>query len=329
MAKNMRDVVILDGGFSSQLSKHTTDKVDGDPLWSARFLSTNPKAVVKTHLDFVKAGSQVITTNTFQASVGGFMKYLGVTEENALQLIADGVSYAKEAVQVYQNELTPTDKGRGAKILIAGSVGPYGACLSDGSEYRGDYVEKISEKELENWHRPRISTLVKAGVDLLAFETIPAIEEARVLVRMLVKEFPDQKAWLSFSSQDGERTAHGDDFLSAVQECWALGKDQLVAIGVNCVKPSHATALCKKVRTSDGPKIPLIVYPNSGENWDHDKGWLDKHLCEPMKAFVREWIDLEVSYIGGCCRISAEDISDIKKEVEDYLIEKSKAAENE
>ncbi|XP_071453856.1 uncharacterized protein [Hetaerina americana] len=331
MTNDLRRVMIIDGGFSSQLIHHVSARVDGDPLWSARFLSDDPKAVVRTHLDFLRAGSKLITTNTFQASIGGFVKYLNISEEEALQLMADAVSYAREAITLYQTErasslLTALKNDNRSnpddKILIAGSVGPYGACLSDGSEYNGDYIETVDEEELANWHRPRINTLVKEGVDLLAFETIPTVVEARVLMRMLVKEFPGQKAWLSFSSQDGERTAHKENFESAVRECWALGKGQLVAIGVNCLQPSHATSLLTKINSSDGPTIPLIVYPNSGEKWDHDKGWLDKHLCEPVRTFVPKWLELGVCYVGGCCRISAEDISAIKEEVEAYVQEK-------
>lgn len=83
-------------------------------------------------------------------------------------------------------------------VLIAGSVGSYGACLHDGSEYRGDYVKKVPLEIIKTWHRPRISALVEAGVDFLAFETIPALAEAEVLVELL-KEFPNQKAWVSFT----------------------------------------------------------------------------------------------------------------------------------
>ena len=84
------------------------------------------------------------------------------------------------------------------KIHIAGSVGPYGASLHDGSEYSGKYVEYVSEEELRQWHRPRIEALIEAGVDLLAFETIPAQKEAEVLLYLL-KDFPQQKCWISFT----------------------------------------------------------------------------------------------------------------------------------
>lgn len=84
------------------------------------------------------------------------------------------------------------------KVLVAGAVGPYGTSLHDCSEYTGSYVEHVSPKEIADWHRPKIRALVEAGADILAFETIPAQSEAEALLELL-KEFPEQKAWLSFS----------------------------------------------------------------------------------------------------------------------------------
>lgn len=83
--------------------------------------------------------------------------------------------------------------------MIAGSVGPYGASLHDGSEYNGSYAATTSEEMLRNWHTPRISALVEAGVDLLAIETIPCKIEAETLIKLLKEKFPETKAWLSFS----------------------------------------------------------------------------------------------------------------------------------
>lgn len=79
-----------------------------------------------------------------------------------------------------------------------GSVGSYGASLCDGSEYNGNFIDVIHVKELYDWHKPRIQALIEAGVDFLLFETIPSVEEANILFKILA-EYPDQKACLSFS----------------------------------------------------------------------------------------------------------------------------------
>lgn len=83
--------------------------------------------------------------------------------------------------------------------LVVGSVGPYGAALHDGSEYRGEYASVVSEEQLMAWHRPRVRALDQAGVRLLAVETVPALAEARAVLRLLRTEFPHLRAWLSFS----------------------------------------------------------------------------------------------------------------------------------
>lgn len=90
-------VVIIDGGFATQLTKHVGDRVDGDPLWSARFNATQPADVVRTHLDFLRAGAQCIGTNTYQASVEGYMKHLRLDRDESLQLIRKAVELAQEA----------------------------------------------------------------------------------------------------------------------------------------------------------------------------------------------------------------------------------------
>jgi homocysteine S-methyltransferase len=87
--------------------------------------------------------------------------------------------------------------------LVVGSVGPYGAALHDGSEYRGDYASTVSEEQLMAWHRPRLQALNQAGIRLLAVETIPALSEAKAVLRLLKSEFPHLRAWISFSCKVG------------------------------------------------------------------------------------------------------------------------------
>lgn len=98
------EVKILDGGFSTQLSKHVGERIDGDPLWTAKFLVTDPQAVLSTHLDFLRAGSEIIQTNTYQATVTGFVKYLDISPRESFALIRDAVDLAKKAVAIYTEE---------------------------------------------------------------------------------------------------------------------------------------------------------------------------------------------------------------------------------
>ncbi|XP_063617713.1 homocysteine S-methyltransferase-like [Cydia splendana] len=308
------EVVVLDGGFSSQLSCHVGHVIDGDPLWSARFLHTNPEEVVNAHLDFLRAGADLIITNTYQASIGGFVEHLGVNEEQAYALIERAVELAKRARTLYleefqnflQNDHVP---------LVVGSVGPYGAHLHDGSEYDGSYADTTSVETMREWHRPRIQALVDAGVDLLALETIPCQEEAEMLCELL-REYPHMKAWLAFSCKDNQSIAHGESFQKVAKKCWETNPDQLVAVGVNCCAPSYVKNLLKGFN-DDRPHapIPLIVYPNSGEKYNPEIGWIDRDKCEAVEVFIQDWLDLGARYVGGCCRTYAADVTRIRNQV--------------
>ncbi|KZC08153.1 PREDICTED: homocysteine S-methyltransferase YbgG-like [Dufourea novaeangliae] len=314
----MQAIKVLDGGFSTQLATHVGDVIDGDPLWTARFLATNPKAIISTHLDFLNAGADIILTNTYQASTDGFFKHMSLTEEESLNLFCKAVDYAKEAVHLYKKDRTGEENVVNDNPLIAGSIGPYGACLHDASEYTGKYCSSVSEKILIDWHRPRISKLIDSGIDILAIETIPCKQEAEALVTLL-KEFPNIKAWLSFSCRDdGRSIADGSDFQDVAIQCYKKASPgQILAVGVNCIAPQNVSPLFKGINGNCKKEfVPLVVYPNSGEKYTVESGWMKKEKGFTLHQFIDEWLNLGVRYIGGCCRTNVEDIKKIRTEVE-------------
>ncbi|XP_031828669.1 betaine-homocysteine S-methyltransferase [Nomia melanderi] len=316
----MSTIKVLDGGFSTQLATHVGDIIDGDPLWTARFLVTNPNAIISTHLDFLKAGAEIILTNTYQASIDGFSKYMGLTEEESLDIFSKAVDYAKEAVNLYKKEIKGDKNIINENPLIAGSIGPYGACLHDASEYTGKYCSSVSEKVLMDWHRPRINKLIDSGINILAIETIPCKREGEALVTLL-KEYPNTKAWLSFSCRDdGCSIADGSNFHNVITECYKkASRGQILAVGVNCIAPQNVTPLLKAINGRCKKEfIPLVVYPNSGDKYTVESGWIKEEGEYPLHQFVHEWLDLGVRYIGGCCRTYAEDIKKIQAEVKTW-----------
>ncbi|CAB3381337.1 Hypothetical predicted protein [Cloeon dipterum] len=304
---NMRPTVI-DGGFGTQLASYLGSCVDEDPLWSARMLSTHADLVVKVHLDFLKAGAQLIRTNSYQASVGGFVEHLGLSEVESLELIKKSVQLAQIAVKKYKedNDAAPAD------IPILGSVGPYGACLHDGSEYFGYEGMQLTLEQLIDWHRPRIQALDEAGLKVLAVETIPSLLEARAVSHLLKVEFPHLRFWLSFSCKDGERISEGTLIKDAAAECWQIACAQLEAIGVNCVHPAYVSSLLKSIKEANS-SIPLVAYPNSGEQYIAGKGWQENG--EKVSQFVQEWLPLGTRFVGGCCRTYPRDIEEILSQV--------------
>ncbi|XP_075153869.1 betaine-homocysteine S-methyltransferase-like [Haematobia irritans] len=328
MAEIKKQVLVKSGGFSTQLSKYVTGKIDGDPLWGSRFDLEDPSAVIRTHLDFLENGAQIILTNTYQSSVEGFMKHLNLSREQSMELIKKSCALAKEARDQYIKKIQ-TSEGVIEPILILGSVGPYGAVLNDGSEYDGGYASKMSKIDMKQFHRVRIEALLEGGVDGLAVETMPCQMEAEAITEMLLSEYPGIKFWISFQCKDDLHIANGDNFANACIKIWNLIKencgpsrsidDTFFGIGVNCVNPKIVTKLLKSVHSKGFGQPPFIVYSNKGEIFDAERGWIGQDKCVPIATFVPEWISLGARIIGGCCRVYPDDILEIRKCVENYI----------
>jgi homocysteine S-methyltransferase len=285
-------VVVLDGGFATELERRGHDL--SDDLWSARLLRDDPDEVVATHLAFYRAGAQVATTASYQASFEGFAAH-GLSRLEAATLMRSSVALAREAAAVAE----PAD---GVRRLVAASVGPYGAVRADGSEYSGDYG--VTDAGLRAFHEPRLEVLASAGADLLAVETIPSEQEAAVLLQLLT-ELDGPPAWLSLTCADGKRTRRGEDVRRVCS--LARGVDQVAAVGVNCTAPEHVTELVASAVAASGK--PAVAYPNSGETWDaaaHSWGGAGTGL--DLDA-ARAWVRAGARYVGGCCRVSSDDIA--------------------
>jgi homocysteine S-methyltransferase len=291
------DVVILDGGLATELERGGHDLADR--LWSARILVTDPGSIEDVHLAYFRAGAQVATTASYQASVDGFGA-AGIDRDEALGLVRRSVELAQRARDRYRDEAGADAPDR--PLLVAGSVGPYGAMLADGSEYRGDYDP--GPAALAAFHRPRIEALVDAGADLVAFETIPTIREAEVLVDLL--DEVDVPAWLSYSCRDGSTTSAGEPIADAV----VLGEHaRVVAVGVNCTAPRHLPDLLAAAR--DATDRPLIAYPNGGDRWDAAaRHWIADGAggaYDPEE--VAGWTGIGATWLGGCCGTGPDDIA--------------------
>ncbi|XP_072119573.1 homocysteine S-methyltransferase YbgG isoform X1 [Mobula birostris] len=305
-------MMIVDGGLATELEAAGLN-IQDDPLWSARVLQTNPQAIKNVHTSYLWHGADVITTATYQGSVAGFMKYLGLTPEEADQLLQSGVQLAKEAIAEFLAESGSMER---QKPLIAGSIGPYGAFLHDGSEYSGNYIDHMSKEELKTWHRPQMQSLITAGVDLIAMETIPSQKEGEALVELL-REFPNSKGWLSFSCKDEQRISHGEKFADAVK--YPIDSDQLVAVGLNCCSPDVVGSILATVEQNKRPKGGWIVYPNSGEKWNPNKGWESGPVKCKLAKLALEWKEHGAKWIGGCCRTTPAEIAELQRTLKPNL----------
>ncbi len=295
---------MLDGALATELERHGADL--NHVLWSARMLIDAPEMIRQVSHDYLVAGADIISTVTYQASFDGFEKagIDRVRAGNLMQLSVDLTVLAREAFwSSYENHL-----GR-LRPLVAASIGSYGACLADGSEYHGDYG--LDKRALMEFHRPRMAELANSDADLLAFETIPSKLEAEALIELLA-EFPQRKAWLSFSCRDQRHVCHGETFA----ECVAVAETapQIIAVGINCTPPQYLLPLLDSV--ADTRKL-LMVYPNSGEQWLADKKCWSGTPGKTHTATA--WYDAGARLIGGCCRTTPDDITRMRAELLGHL----------
>jgi homocysteine S-methyltransferase len=297
-----RPVMVLDGALATELERRGADL--NDPLWSAKCLLEQPDLIREVHLDYFRAGADVATAATYQASFEGFARR-GIARQGAAQLMRDAVSLAAAARDAMYG--TAHSNANELRPLVAASVGPYGAMLADGSEYRGRY--ELDDGALADFHRPRLQVLAGAGADLLACETIPSLREAKVLAALL-REHPGLCAWISFSCRDGERTCEGENIGTCVAELSDC--PQIVAVGVNCTPPQYITSLLRQMRRRTDK--PLLVYPNSGECYQaSSKQWSGGRGAIDFGEQARGWHAEGARLIGGCCRTGPHDIRRVKQ----------------
>ena len=292
--------LVIDGALATELERRGYNLKDD--LWSAKILLEQPEAIKQLHYDYFKAGADCAITASYQATIEGFMKR-GLNGQDALALIQKSVRLAIEARDEFWSDKS-NRVGR-SKPFVAASVGPYGAYLADGSEYRGNYG--LTEQELTDFHRPRMKALIEAGADLLACETIPSPIEARALVKLL-EEFQRVHAWISFSCRDEAQVCEGDKFEDCIRQIEA--SPFVEAVGINCTSPKYIPSLIREAKKATNK--PILVYPNSGETYDASKSDWDGH---PVYASFGEeakvWYEAGARLIGGCCRTSPKDIQDI------------------
>ncbi|KAI3469605.1 hypothetical protein Pfo_026268 [Paulownia fortunei] len=308
---------VIDGGLATELERHGANL--NDPLWSAKCLISSPQLIRKVHLDYLEAGANIITSASYQATLQGF-EAKGLSGEEGEALLEKSVQIACEARDIYYDGATKGSwdiSGDGITliqrpILVAASVGSYGAYLADGSEYSGIYGDNICLETLKDFHRRRVQVLADSGADLIAFETIPNKLEAKAYAELLEEEAINIPAWFSFTSNDGTNVASGD----SIEDCALIADscEQVIGVGINCTAPRYIHGLIQLIQTVTTK--PILIYPNSGETYDANrKEWLPSSGVADVDfvSYVGKWREAGASLIGGCCRTTPNTIRAISK----------------
>ena len=278
-------ITLLDGGLSSALEE--LGSVLDTSLWSGELLRTNRTQIRAAHQSFVEAGAQILITSSYQITYPGCA---------ARGWSADEITDALRA---------STELARFSGIKVAASVGPYGAYLADGSEYRGNYGLTIDE--LKDFHRERLQVLIHTNPDFLAIETIPEITEARAILELLNEAHSEIPFWLSFSCRSENEISSGELFSDAA--ALLASAPFCIGVGINCTAPAFIAPLMSSVKT----ETCFVIYPNAGREWNAlTKTWLGDQSSAFTTSQVDQWISLGAVIIGGCCGVGPADIDQIK-----------------
>lgn len=295
-------ILVIDGSMSTGLEQLGCDL--NDSLWTAKALAERPDLVKQVHLNYFRAGADCGITCSYQATIPG-LTAKGYAEAGAEALITRSVELFLEAREEWW-AAGGKGSGRAWPLCLAG-IGPYGAYLADGSEYRGNYG--VSGDTLRQFHQRRMELLWNAGADLLLIETQPSLDEA--LIEADIAESLGADYWVSFSCKDGSHIHEGD----LVRDCAAaLAKEHphLKMIGVNCVPPQFVEHLIGELKAGCG--LPVAVYPNSGEEYDAaTKTWHGSRDGVTFGDYARRWMRAGASAVGGCCRTVGCHIGEVAK----------------
>lgn len=287
--------ILLDGGLATQLEAQAFDI--GNELWSASLLASHTQAIVDASRAYLDAGAECIATVSYQASRQGFAT-LGLSAGEADALMMLSVELAERA----RREFIADNPGDDRAILIAASIGPYGAALHDGSEYTGHYDADAGE--LRAFHADRLQLFDGSDADVLALETIPSVTEARVLSDLLRR--CSTPAWVSFSCRDGQHISDGTPLLEVAR----LFRDHptVPAVGINCTPPQYVPSLIGAIREAL-PHAAILAYPNSGETYDvTTNSWSGTVSPLDCATAAVSWVAAGAKLVGGCCRMGPSHI---------------------
>ncbi len=287
---------VLDGGMATELERKGFNLAG--PLWSAHVLESSPEAIAAVHREYLEAGADCLLTASYQVSAEGFQE-IGFAPQDAANAAANALRASVALAEKVRNEYQAASPRR---IWIAASLGPYGAMLHNGAEYHGNY--DCSFEDLVGFHSRRIAVLARTNADFLAFESIPSLEEARVILAAL-QPHPAVAAYLSFTCRDETHVSHGE----TVQACGELldPQPQVIGIGVNCTAPELIANLVGELAKATSK--PIIVYPNSGEQWDAlHRCWQGDGQLQAFGELAGRWRSAGAQWIGGCCRTGPDHV---------------------
>ncbi len=299
--------IVIDGSMSTAL-EHMGVNLN-HKLWTAIALIQCPDKVKQVHKNYFKAGADCGITCSYQATIPGLMN-AGFSQDEAESIISESVRLFMEAREEWWQEEGKA-AGRAWPLCLAG-IGPYGAYLADGSEYRGNYG--VSDETLREFHQRRMELLWQGGADILLIETQPSLHEA--LIEADIAEKLGADYWISFSCRDEKHINEGD-LIADCAKVLSQGHPHLKMIGVNCTKPVYVEGLVRELRRSTS--LPIGVYPNSGEEYDPTtKTWHGTPGSRSFHDWALSYYRAGADAVGGCCTTTETHVLQVVEAREDF-----------
>ena len=277
--------LLLDGGTGTELSRRGVDL--SHPSWTAGILRDDPQILVEIHRDYVQAGAEIITANTFRTHARN-LHSLGLADQ-ARELTCRAVDIVREAA------------GR-KPVFIAGSVAPLEDCYSPHSTPDRSALEEEHERMADN--------LLTAGVDLILIETQVTIREALVASRAAART--GLPFLVSFVCDRHGSVLSGESLESAWREIHSTGLNGFL---VNCLPAEEVLQTLAPILAAQ-PHVPLGAYANTGRLLP-DGSWEATSGADPAvyAGFARSWKESGLQILGGCCGTTPEYISSIRNAI--------------
>jgi S-methylmethionine-dependent homocysteine/selenocysteine methylase len=286
------EIVILDGGIGSEMLRRGV-------TWEGHKVESEPDAIRAIHTDYIRAGADVITTNTFQLARRSYlnhfadpdhMRRIGAPDLEARPplLIREGVKRAMEA----------RDETRAADVSIAGSMTTLDWC------FRPDMAP--SENDMRAEYRETVEWFRDAGADLMLFETFNSSKEARMALEA-AREM-GIPAWVGFVCDDGGRLLNGETLPEVVRTLAGIEPDVLL---FNCAPVPDITRALGEL--SKVYKKPTGGYAHVGRFDPPDWMFTDEYPPRQYLAAAREWASMGAQVLGGCCGTTPMHIEALKK----------------
>ena len=288
--------LLLDGATGTELHRRGVNT--GLPLWSANALlnDQDSQTLKQIHLDYLNAGADIITANTFRTHRRSLAK--GGCGQHARELTLKAVAIAREATLRRDDPMGRLGDVPSERLYVAGSIAPLEDCYSP-QLVPGDL-------ECEREHSEMIQHLAEAKVDYFLIETMNTIREAAIAAKAATRigGIPVVVSFVCGAASRGKLLS-GESLNDAVRAVIDLGVD---IIGVNCVSTPHVKTCLDQLRSFN---VPLIAYGNIGHSDERD-GWTNTDAVDP-EAYARYAATWGAQIIGGCCGTTPEHIRHLEK----------------